>query len=103
MTEWLESWDQNVPPPNSSMGDHAGHGGMGGMMTDEQMDQLGAAQGEQFEKMWLEMMIEHHEGAVVMAEDEVEGGEFPDTVKMAEEIITSQAAEIEQMQEMLAG
>lgn len=102
MTGWLESWDQNVPDPDSSMGDHAGHAGMGGMMTDEQMTALEAASGPEFEKMWLEMMIQHHAGAVQMAEEQKEYGQYEPAMEMADEIIKSQQAEIDQMEEMLA-
>lgn len=101
MTGWLESWGENVPGPDSPMGDHAGHAGMGGMMTDEQMSELAAASGADLEKMWLEMMIEHHEGAVDMAEMEKQHGEFAEAISMAEDIISSQQAEIEQMKKML--
>ena len=51
--------------------------------------------------MWLEMMIEHHEGAIEMAQTEIEHGKYPDAVKMAEDIESSQAAEVEQMQGQL--
>ena len=51
--------------------------------------------------MWLEMMIEHHEGAIEMAQTEIEDGKYPDAVKLAESIETAQAAEVEQMQGLL--
>lgn len=105
MADWLTDWDQPVP---ETMRDHANaHGGhmedsdMPGMMSAEELDDLAAASGPAFQEMWLEMMVEHHEGAVEMAEDEVSEGEYADAVELAEDIIESQTAEIEQMEQML--
>lgn len=116
MTGWLTSWDEPVPETGL---DHAnaGHpgdedsedsqdmgemGDMGGsMMSGEQMQELRTAGDGDFEQMWLEMMTEHHEGAVEMAEQEVEDGLDPEALDLAESIIESQNAEIETMQELL--
>lgn len=102
MTGWLQEWDEEV---TSDMG----HGDMGhgtasempGMMTADEMAGLEAADGEAWDRMFLTMMIEHHEGAVEMAETEVADGSYPDAVEMAEEIIEVQQAEIDQMEELL--
>ena len=51
--------------------------------------------------MWLEMMIEHHEGAVEMAEEEQGDGEYPPAVDLAGDIVESQTAEIEEMRSLL--
>ncbi|QDQ98702.1 DUF305 domain-containing protein [Tomitella fengzijianii] len=80
--------------------DQGGHE-MTGMMTDEQMDQLMAASGPEFDRMWLEMMIQHHEGAVEMSQEVLGSGTNPQVQKMAQAIIDGQEAEIGQMQEML--
>ncbi|WP_153503888.1 DUF305 domain-containing protein [Cumulibacter manganitolerans] len=101
MTGWLKAWDENVPSSGSAMGDHAGHAGMGGMMTDEQMGQLDAAAGPAFEQLWLEMMIEHHEGAIDMAKAQKSGGQYPAALSMADDIIGGQEKEIAQMKKML--
>ena len=112
MTDWLEDWDQPIPDnPRDHGGMEGDHGGgmdgdmmdMPGMASQEEMDTLADASGPAFEQMWLEMMIEHHEGAIEMAEAEVADGEFPDTVALAEDITTSQAEEIETMESMLDG
>ena len=50
---------------------------------------------------FLGMMIEHHEGAVEMAQVEVEEGENPDAVALAKKIISDQEAEITHMRELL--
>ena len=117
MVDWLTGWDQPVP---ETMRDHANAedpDGMGGhdmedmegetesdmpeMMTDEELADLDAVQGQEFEDMWLEMMIEHHEGAIEMAKDEQADGVFQPAIDLAESIETSQQAEIDHMRELL--
>jgi uncharacterized protein (DUF305 family) len=112
MADWLEEWGEPVPPTSR---DHANahaeeHGenpavnaDMPGMMTADQMDSLEAASGEEFQSMWLEMMVDHHEGAVEMATTETEEGENAQAVSLAEEIIEAQEKEIATMQDMLKG
>lgn len=118
MVDWLTQWDQPVP---ETMRDHvnaedsdgmAGHdmddmgegtdSDMPGMMSDEELGDLEAATGQDFEDMWLEMMIEHHQGAIEMAQDEQVEGAFQPAIDLAESIESSQQAEIEQMRELLA-
>ena len=105
MTGWLEEWDE--PVPNSDgMGmmdgmDGMDMGDMSGMMSQQDFDDLEAAQGSAFERMWLSMMIAHHEGAVEMSEVQLEEGEYADALALAESIIESQQAEIEEMEELL--
>jgi uncharacterized protein (DUF305 family) len=80
--------------------DHSAHG-MSGMMTADQMAALEQASGPEFDAMWLEMMIEHHEGAITMSRDEVAGGKYAPTVALAETIIVTQQAEIDTMKGLL--
>lgn len=102
MTSWLENWDEDVPEgTDMSMGGMDHGDTMPGMMTDEQMDDLGGADGTGFDEMFLTMMIEHHEGAVEMSETQLDEGLFPDALALAESIIESQTAEIAEMQAML--
>jgi uncharacterized protein (DUF305 family) len=98
---FLENW--GVQPMDSGMG-HSGmdHSGSGGMMTQGDMDALGAASGAAFDKMFLEMMIVHHEGAVAESEREVSDGANAQAKELASQIISGQTAEIEQMQQMLS-
>lgn len=107
LVDWLNDWSQPIP---ETMRDHANAHGDGdmemdsdmpGMMSAEDMKALGAAQGAEFEQMWLEMMIEHHEGAVEMAQTEKDDGKFADAIELANTIITTQEAEIDQMKSML--
>ena len=66
------------------------------------MDALEQADGAEASRLFLEQMIVHHEGAIEMAEDELEGGENPDALELASAIIEAQSTEIEEMQELLA-
>lgn len=76
---------------------------MPGMMSAERMAALQKASGREFQSMWLEMMIEHHEGAVEMARTEVEDGENAKAVAMAKDIIGAQKKEVSTMQDLLKG
>ncbi|GAA2429894.1 DUF305 domain-containing protein [Actinomadura vinacea] len=98
MTAWLKSWGASVPSPGMSGMDH---GGMEGMMSEEDMGKLGKLSGMAYDKAFLEMMIKHHQGAVSMAKKEQASGQFPAAKAMAGSIITSQNAEIATMQGML--
>lgn len=73
------------------------HGGMSGMMTDEQMGRLVDLNGVEFDLMFLDMMIEHHEGAIESAEQLLDEGQNPQARELAEGIIPEQEAEVEQM------
>ena len=115
MADWLTDWDEPIPETmrdhvNGEDDDASGHGmegmdhedaDMPGMMTSEQLDELEGATGPEFEDMWLTMMIEHHEGAIEMAQDEQEDGEFGPATELAEAIERSQQAEIDHMEELL--
>lgn len=94
MTAWLES---------AGAGMDMGHDmGMGGMLTDEQMTALSNASGAEFDKLYLQGMIAHHEGAIQMTQMIV-GSNNAEAKKLAAAIISSQTAEIEKMKTLLAG
>ncbi len=109
MSDWLQEWDEEIP---ETVRDHAnahgdGHSGadtgtdMPGMMSADDMAALEDATDAEFDEMWLEMMIEHHEGAVAMARTEEADGQFKPAVNLAKEIQASQAAEIDTMKDLL--
>lgn len=100
LSGWLTSWNQAVPNPADAMA-HGAHGGSEGMMTAEQMTQLEAASGADFDRLFLEMMIVHHEGAVAMANQEIGAGKYQPAVAMAREIIRAQQGEIAEMDQLL--
>ena len=101
MTAWLEEWGMPVMSGMDAMGEHGGHG-MSGMLTDEQMQQLADAQGPEFDRLFAEFMILHHEGAIDMAEDVVDSKD-PRVAALAQAILTTQAEEIAQMRAFLDG
>lgn len=85
--------------PTSSMPGHDMSGMSGhGMMSAEDMAALEAAQGTEASRLFLTQMIAHHEGAVTMAQQEVDGGQDPAAVALARSIIDTQQREITTMQ-----
>ncbi|MFI2435588.1 DUF305 domain-containing protein [Streptomyces sp. NPDC018693] len=99
MTGWLTAWGEDAP----AAGGHSGHsGGMAGMMNAEDMAKLEKTSGGDFDSMFLTMMIEHHEGAVEMAEAEQAKGAYGPAMAMAGDIVAAQTAEIEEMKKLLA-
>ncbi|AIV34924.1 DUF305 domain-containing protein [Streptomyces sp. CCM_MD2014] len=98
LSGWLTSWGEEVPAEGAM--DHSTHD-MGGMMTADEMTGLENSSGKAFDTAFLEMMIRHHEGAVEMAKTEQADGAHGPATRMAGEIISSQSAEIEQMNELL--
>ena len=93
MTGWLKSWGAPTSMPS-------GHD-MSGMMSPAEMDGLKKAEGPEFDRQWLTMMIKHHRGAVQMAQDVNKTTNNPDVRTMANGIITSQNAEIRTMEGLL--
>ena len=97
MSGWLAGWGSNPSP--SSMGDM---GGMGdGLMNQADMDALNTATGDQAAQLFLTGMIKHHQGAVAMAQTELDSGQNAEAKKLAQDIITAQKAEITEMTQLL--
>ena len=99
MTSWLEEWGVPVMSGMDAMGAHGGHG-MSGMLTDEQLDELANATDADFDALYLAYMIDHHEGAIDMAED-VADSQDPRVAALAAAIVEAQRAEILEMQRLL--
>ncbi|MEU8072410.1 MULTISPECIES: DUF305 domain-containing protein [unclassified Micromonospora] len=107
MKGWLTAWGK----PTDLPGDHSmpgmsatpGHGmpGMPGMMSEQQMAGLTAANGTAFDKMFAEMMIAHHKGAIDMARTEQADGRNPEAKALAARIASDQAAEVQTLQKIL--
>lgn len=91
-------------PMQSSPTPAPGAGGMGtsGMMSAEDMTALQNAQGVDAGRLFLTQMIAHHEGAIAMAQTEIDSGQYPDAVAMARTIADTQQQEITTMQNILA-
>lgn len=71
------------------------------MMSDQPMQQLEQASGAAFDRMWLQMMIQHHTGAIQASQTEPRDGQNPDAKALPQKIINAQQAEVTQMHEML--
>ena len=97
MNTWLDDWD--IDPAGSDGMD--GMDGANGMMSDDVMDMMSEAMGADLDRMFLETMIRHHQGAIRMAEVELEEGSNADVLALAQAIIDGQQAEIDQMNGML--
>ena len=91
--EQMKSWG------DLEMGSHAGHG-MSGMLSDRELKELESATGADFDRLFLEGMIKHHEGAIEMAEM-VTDSQNQEVSALARQIIKAQKAEIELMKELL--
>jgi len=100
MTAWLTEAGESITMDMSEGHDMSS---MEGMMTAEQMDALAVATGTEFDTMWLEMMIAHHEGAISQSQTVKANGSSPDVLALADQIIAAQQGEIAEMQALLAG
>ncbi|HEX2079660.1 MAG TPA: DUF305 domain-containing protein, partial [Longimicrobium sp.] len=106
MERWLRARGEAVP----AAGEHTHHGAdhpqMPGMLTPEEMSRLAAASGAEFDRLFLELMIRHHEGALAMVAELFAtpgGGQASDIFQIASDVDADQRAEIARMQRMLAG
>ena len=103
MQQWLRGRGEPVPEPTEHSAMHMSHE-MAGMATPEEMASLAAASGTEFDRLFLELMITHHEGAVTMVEDLLEqSGSAYDPVlfEFVGDITNDQTAEIERMNALL--
>ena len=95
MQGWLSQW--GVPtmsmPPGMTMS---------GMLPDQAMTALQDAQGADASRQFLTGMIQHHDGAIAMAQDEIKSGKYPPAITLAHSIVTSQQQQITTMQGLLA-
>ncbi len=108
MTGWLESWGEDVPDLDAMDHMMMGHGDgdgfdMPGMMDADDMQRMSWMMGDglAFDRMWVLMMIRHHEGAIEMAQTEQLDGQSADAIALADAIEAAQTAEIDEMQQML--
>ena len=99
MSGWLASWGQPVPEDMSGMDMSSS---MPGMMSMDDMSALEDASGAEFDRMFLTMMIEHHEGAIEMAQTEQADGLNPEAISLAKDIEAAQTVEIANMKDLLA-
>jgi uncharacterized protein (DUF305 family) len=96
MRRWLVRWGKPVTP-GAGMAEH----NMPGAMSEQEMSKLKAARGAEVDKMFAQMMIAHHKGAIQMARDEQAGGVNPQAEHLAKTIEATQQAEILQLRMLL--
>ena len=99
MQEWLRANGQMAPDTSSWR-----HMTMPGMLTAEQLAQLDAAQGREFDRAFLTLMIQHHQGALMMVKDlyaNPRAAQDVDVSVFANDVETVQTAEIGTMYQML--
>lgn len=110
MADWLATRDQPVPSlaegedgtgPRAPEGSHA-HELMPGMLTDAEMAELEAASGAEFDRLFLQGMIQHHQGAIDMCSDVASTGVDQQVQELAANIGVDQAAEIDRLEDLLA-
>ncbi|HXB27919.1 MAG TPA: DUF305 domain-containing protein [Gemmatimonadaceae bacterium] len=109
MSQWLRDRRQDVPAPTATTMKMMMNGKemdmlMPGMLSPEQMQQLDAARGQAWDKLFLQDMIQHHKGAVSMVHDlfETQGAGQDETVfKFASDVNVDQTTEITRMEKML--
>ncbi|MEU4789358.1 DUF305 domain-containing protein [Micromonospora tulbaghiae] len=100
MKGWLTAWGKPMDLPS----DHSMPGmtsGMPGMMSEQQMKNLAAANGAAFDKMFAELMIAHHNGAIDMAKAEQADGSNPEAKALAARIASDQATEVQTLRKIL--
>jgi uncharacterized protein (DUF305 family) len=96
MVSWLKRWREPVPPPDQL---HTAHGP--GMMTHAEMEDLKAASGPDFDRMFCDMMVRHHEGALEMATITSTEGQNQAVRALAQRIVVSQTAEVAELNAIL--
>lgn len=106
MTTWLQSRGMDVPQDAGDLASHDGHSdheahgrlmAMNGMLTGQQMKELARARGARFDRLFLAGMIQHHRGAIAMANVALRDGREVQAQELAADIATSQRAEIQRM------
>lgn len=107
MRRWLEAHGEPVPAADAQ---HAHHGAGGhqatmpGMLTEQEMARLAAARGAGFDRLFLELMIRHHEGALLMVKElfgRPGAGQEGEVYQFAAEVAGDQQIEIDRMRGML--
>ena len=105
MQDWLGEREEQVPDPTAEHSEHTHHN-MNGMATPEQMTQLAESKSTDFDRLFLQLMITHHDGAIKMVKElrEQPGSTYdPLLNEFASDVTNDQAVEIERMNALLIG
>ena len=99
---WNQSWDPGLGHDDEADDDSTtSHHGGPGVLNEREMAELDMADGFTGQRLFLEGMIRHHQGAVAIAEAEVAAGTYQDAVELAKEIAATQKTEIAAMEQSL--
>lgn len=104
MRQWLLDRKEALPDSNSSGHHHHGAALMAGMLTQDELDRLATLHGTAFDRLFLELMIRHHEGAITMVKTlfgTPASGQETEIFRLAADIEADQRAEIQRMQNLL--
>jgi uncharacterized protein (DUF305 family) len=91
----LGAWGVAIPAGAS------GNGSVPGMLSDQQMKQLSSASGNDFDQTFLRLMVDHQQGAIQLSQTELVQGSDPQAQRIAQDTVTRQQIEVNQMQKML--
>ncbi|RYV49704.1 DUF305 domain-containing protein [Pengzhenrongella frigida] len=103
MQSWLATWGEQSAADADMGGMDMGGMDMGGLSQEEAMTELNAETGAEFDRRFLDLMIEHHRGAIEMSQAELAAGVNPQALELAQTIIDAQKAEITEMEQLLQG
>ncbi|MFI5763505.1 DUF305 domain-containing protein [Streptomyces sp. NPDC051563] len=95
----MQGWAARNPAPTAAPGGHD-HAAMPGMATEQQLAELTAARGPEFDRLFLTLMTAHHEGALKMTGEVLAAGNNAAVEEMANEVAATQSAEIHRMRAM---
>ncbi|HEY0952113.1 DUF305 domain-containing protein [Nocardioides sp.] len=114
LTGWLTRWDEPTPTAEpmdeTLLSQRSATGALRGLvrtrmgpwaLSAADVQEVRASRAADFEDRWLRTMIVHHQGAISMARHEIAQGEYPPAVALAEQIVTTQQAEVEEMRRLL--
>lgn len=96
---WMTGEHGHTPAPTAAAG--AGYAAMPGWVSRADLARLAAAEGSDADRLFLELMIPHHEGGVAMAEYALDRARRPQVVALARTIVTSQERELTVLHGML--
>jgi len=100
---WALAWGPAAAEGHGAEEDPDHHGGAGGLMTEGQMLLLDQLDGPDAQQVYLDGMVRHHQGAVVLTETQIREGAHPEAVALARQILARQQSEIARLQELQAG
>lgn len=101
MSGWLNSWGENASSTSMDMSSSHSTNMNSGMMSSADMTKLEGLSGTTFDRQFLTMMTQHHQGAIDMAKTEQASGKYQPARSLASDIIAAQSTEIAEMHHLL--